>query len=118
MQNFPNGIASYNQPESDMTYVVNHVIIAQYGMKRGLELFRDAGVKAIEKEMKQLYDQNVISPVHVSVLTKQQKNWAPLYLMFLKQKRDGNNQRARMCRRKKTTTVARHHGNIITNRFD
>ena len=84
MHNYLNGIASYNRPESAMTYFVNHVILAQYGMKKGLELFGDAGVKAIEKEMKQFNDQNVISPVHVSELTKQQKNRALLYLIFLK----------------------------------
>ena len=90
MQNYFNGIASFNRPESAMTYFVNHVILAQYGMKKRLELFGDAGVKAIEKEMKQVNDQGVISPVHVSELTKQQKNRALLYLMFLKQKRDGS----------------------------
>ena len=56
MQNYLNSIASYSQPESAMTYFVNRVILAQYGMKKGLKLFGDAGVKAIEKKMKQFND--------------------------------------------------------------
>ena len=80
-------IATYNKLETAMSYLVNHMILAQYEIRK-IELFGQA-LKAIEKEMKHFNHQNVISPVHVSELTKQQNNRA-LILMFLKQKRDGS----------------------------
>ena len=37
MQNYLNGIATYYQPERAATYLVNHIILTQYGMQKGIE---------------------------------------------------------------------------------
>lgn len=62
-------------------------------MRKGLELFGQAGLKAMEKEMRQFNDWNIMSPVHILELTKQQKNRALSYLVNLKQEQDGSIKR-------------------------
>ena len=59
-------------------------------MRKGLQVFSDRGLAAIKKEMQQFHDLDVITPINVKTMTKQQKSQALLYLMFLKEKRDGN----------------------------
>ena len=46
-------------------------------------------MKAVEKEMKQLHDRDVMIPVQKNSLTHEQRKEALAYLMFLKQKRCG-----------------------------
>ena len=61
----------------------------QMSLKAGLHTFGSDGVKAVEKEMRQLYDQGVMTPVHKKCLTPDQWKEALAYLMFLKRKRCG-----------------------------
>jgi len=56
MQNYLNGIATYYQPERAATYLVNHIVLTQYGMQKGIKVFGQAGVNAIIKEMQQFED--------------------------------------------------------------
>lgn len=69
--------------------IVDEVVVTQYGVKKGLEMFGEDGANAIIKELRQLHDRNVISPVMTDSLTHLQKKQALAYLMFLKQKRTG-----------------------------
>ena len=59
-------------------------------MRKGLQVFGDRGLAAIKKKMQQFHDLNVITPINVKTMTKQQKSRAISYLMFLKEKRDDN----------------------------
>ena len=52
--------------------------------KAGLRTFGDNGMKAVEKEMRQLHDRDVMKPVHKDCLTPKQQKEALAYLMFLK----------------------------------
>ena len=61
----------------------------QMSLKAGLRTFGNDGVKAIEKEMRQLHDRGVMIPVQKESLTFEQRKEALAYLMFLKQKRCG-----------------------------
>ena len=61
----------------------------QMSLKAGLRTFGDDGLKAVEKEMRQLHDRDVMKPVHKSDLTAEQRREALAYLMFLKRKRCG-----------------------------
>ena len=56
----------------------------QMSLKAGLRQFVDDGVKAVEKEMCQLYDRGVMASVHKKCLTHEQRKEALAYLMFLK----------------------------------
>ena len=44
----------------------------QMSLKAGLQIFGDDGMKAVEKEMCQLHDRNVMMPVHKQCLTPEQ----------------------------------------------
>ena len=92
----------------------------QMSLKAGLLTFRSDSMRAVEKEMCQLYNQGVMMPVHKKCLMPEQWKEALAYLMFLK----WGNQGARMCRRSETEGVhcqgrinSTHgqHGNSVSN---
>ena len=58
-------------------------------LKAGLCTFGDDGMKAVEKEMHQLHDRNVMMAVHKRCLTPEQCKEALAYLMFLNRKHCG-----------------------------
>jgi hypothetical protein len=58
-------------------------------MKKGLKLFGDKGREAVEVELQQLHERQVMQPVAAESLTQEQRRRALAYLMFLKQKRCG-----------------------------
>ena len=84
----------------------------QMSLKAGLRTFWDNGIKAVEKEMRQLHDRDVMKPVHKCWLTPEQRKEALAYLMFLKRKRcgkikgrgceDGQKQRAYITKEEST----------------
>ena len=58
----------------------------QMPIRRGLKLFRSAGISAVKAELQQLHDLKVME---AKPLTTTQKREALGYLMFLKRKRNG-----------------------------
>ena len=56
----------------------------QMSLKAGLRTFGNDGVRAVEKEMRQLHDRGVMIPVQRESLTSEQRKEALAYLMFLK----------------------------------
>ena len=79
---FLDAIASFNKEVNEITYFINHVVLTQYGMRKGLQVFCDQGLAAIKKEMKQFHDLDVITAINVKTMMKQQKSQALLYLML------------------------------------
>ena len=75
--------------DSHLHATMDHICLTQYNLKRGLEMFGNEGLKAVQNELKQLHDRNVISPVDGKMLGNQQRLEALPYLMSLKQKRTG-----------------------------
>ena len=69
--------------------VLEHIMMTQHGLKKGLKEFGDAAVDAVLKELKQLHDRQVIEIHDPASMTRDQKNAALHYLMFLKKKRCG-----------------------------
>ena len=61
----------------------------QMSLKTGLRTFGDDGMKAVEKEMRQLHDRDVMKPVHKNYLIPEQRREALAYLMFLRRKHCG-----------------------------
>ena len=74
---------------SHLHNTLTHIALTQYGVKRGLKKFGESGIEAIKKEMLQLHDRNVLSPVNADELGIEGRRDALPYLMFLKQKRTG-----------------------------
>jgi hypothetical protein len=55
--------------ETGFTVVLEHATLAQFNLKRGLEMFGQAATDAVSKEMKQLHDRKTIRPRHSKDLT-------------------------------------------------
>ncbi len=68
---------------------LQHIALTQYSIKKGLQVFGEAGADAVVKEMEQLDERNVIEPKRAEMLMGQEKRDALEYLMFLKKKRCG-----------------------------
>jgi Reverse transcriptase (RNA-dependent DNA polymerase) len=71
------------------TAVLEHRVMTQHGLNKGLKEFGYAGIEVVLKELQQLHDQQVIEAVKPTALTREQKRAALHYLMLLKQKRCG-----------------------------
>ena len=97
-------------------------------LKAGLRTFGNDGLKAVEKEMRQLHDRGVMKPVHKSDLTAEQRREALSYLMFLKRKRcgkikgrgcaDGRKQRAYITKEDSTAPTVSTEAVFLTAVID
>ena len=100
----------------------------QMSLKAGLRTFGTDGMKAVEKEMKQLHDRDVMIPVHKKSLTPEQRREALAYLMFLKRKRcgkikgrrcaDGRKQRAYIAKEDSTAPTVSTEAVVLTAVID
>ena len=87
--------ATYNlRPRKPRDYghihaTLEHTVMTQMNMKKGIKEFGDAGVDAVLSELKQLHDRKVLEPRIANELTREEKRAALHYLMFLKKKRNG-----------------------------
>lgn len=68
---------------------LEHTVMTQMSMKKGIKEFGDAGVDAVLNELQQLHDRKVLEPKLANELTREEKRAALHYLMFLKKKRNG-----------------------------
>lgn len=110
-------IEQYNNIEASL-------VTPQYGVKRGLEIFGEKGAEAVLKELKQLHDLSVVSPVHPRDMTKEEIKRALPYLMFLKRKRcgkikgrgcaDGRSQRDFISREEASSPTASIYAIMLT----
>ena len=64
-------------------------VTAQISAKKGLQVFRNDGASALMKELHQIVTMKVMSGCNAHELSKEQKQRALQYLMFLKEKRCG-----------------------------
>jgi hypothetical protein len=64
--------------------------LTQYGANKGLKLWGNRAVQAIQKEMEQVHAMDVIEPIKPSDLSPTERERVLEYLMFLKEKRDGS----------------------------
>jgi hypothetical protein len=88
---------SQGMSAKDITLHILGVIMAeQYSIKRGLKVFGKEGEKAVTKELSQMHDMVVYTPVHAHELTREQKVQALESLIFLTKKRCGR-IKARAC---------------------
>ena len=100
----------------------------QMFLKAGLQTFGDDGLKAVEKEMRQLHDRDVMKPVHKNCLSAEQRREALAYLMFLKRKHcgrikgrgcaDGCKQRAYITKEDSTAPTVRTEAVFLTAVID
>ena len=80
-----NYLNCYNEVNKKIIqYAIEHLILTQVGMNRGVKMFGKNGVNAIFKEMKQFNDREVVKPLKKYQITKEVRDKAIGYLMFLK----------------------------------
>lgn len=65
------------------------LVMTQYNVEKGLELWGDRSVEAIDIELRQLHDRKVREPQFKHNLPPEVRRLALCYLMFLKEKRTG-----------------------------
>ena len=68
---------------------LEHTVLTQYSVNKGLKVFKEEGAEAVVTELKQLHDRKVMTPKKALMLTRAEKKAALEYLMFLKKKRCG-----------------------------
>ena len=83
---YPTSQYKRNSWKKRWTRMVDRIAMTQYGVNKGLKVFGKRGQNAVHKEVKQLHNMEVITPIH---LTPKQRRAALQYLMFLKEKRSG-----------------------------
>ena len=66
---------------------VEHLILTQVGMKKGVKMWGESSVEAILREMKQFHDRKVVRPLKPSEIIDNIRERALRYLMSLKKKR-------------------------------
>ena len=49
---------------------INHMLLTQYGITKGLRLFKSEGIDAVLKELKQMHTLKCVEPLHLSQVTK------------------------------------------------
>ena len=84
-----NSLNCYTEVNSTIQYAIEHLILTQVGMNKGVKMFGRNGIDAIFREMKQFNDRKVVKPLKRHQITQEVRAKALGYLMFLKEKRTG-----------------------------
>ena len=77
-----------NKPVDGYTYFVQHLLLSQTGVNKGIKVFGQRGIDVVSKEMQQFHDREFRIPKSPRHLTKEERHRALPYLMFLREKRD------------------------------
>ena len=85
-----NSLKTYSEVSRAPTHAIEHLVLTQVGMQQGIKLWGERGVKAILKEMKQFHERNVVRPLRKEEISDEVRKRALGYLMFLKEKRNGD----------------------------
>jgi hypothetical protein len=88
---------SQGMSAKDVTLHIIGVIMAkQYSIKKGLKVFGKEGEKAVTKELSQMHDMVVYTPVHAHELTREQKPSAGItHLSYKKEMRANQSESVR-----------------------
>ena len=107
---------------------LNHTIMTQYTLAKGLQVFGPPGKEAVFREMQQLHQRKVCEPRKAADLTADQRKASLGYLMFLKQKRsgqikgrgcaDGRKQRLYTGKEEKTSPTVATESVMLTSTID
>ena len=73
---YVNSVNTYNEINTSITSAIHHLVLTQLGMKAGIKLWGEDGVRAIVKEMKQFNDRKVVKPMlGVPYVFKNEMEW-------------------------------------------
>ena len=85
------------QDDDSLTeHLLGVILVQQYNLKKGLELFGDRAEEATTKELQQIHDFGTYIPQEAKLLSRAERMKALSALMFIVEKRNGN-IKARKC---------------------
>ena len=53
-------------------HVLGMILVQQYSIQKGIKLFGDKGKASVSKELQQIHDMNVYTPVHAHMLRQEE----------------------------------------------
>ena len=84
------GLIQYIRKNADgFRQYINHMLLTQYRITKWLWLFKSEGIDAVLKELKQMHTLKCVDLLHPSQVTKDMRQEALNYLIFLTQKKTG-----------------------------
>ena len=86
----------WEDDDSLMEHLLGVILVQQYNLKKGLELFGDRAEVATTKELQQIHDFGTYIPQDAKELIRAERVKALLALMFIVEKRNGD-IKARKC---------------------
>ena len=81
---------AFTNPEDTMSHSIKHIILTQYGMKNGIELWGECGIEAVKRDIEQFHNCRVISLIDPKMMITADKKKTLAYLIFIKEKQSGN----------------------------
>ena len=112
-------VAGIQLPPGNEDQLANlkHTVLTQYTLKKGLQVFGPKGTEAVFAEMKQLHDCNVCEPIKEKESVKRTKEQGVRIPDVPKAKEMWADQRKRLCRWTKTTSLDHQRRGDITYRL-
>ena len=71
----------------EQLWQMHHTLLAQYWVNKGLRLYKEECAESVLKGLRQLHQKLAIYPNEPTKMMREEKQYAPRYLMFLKKKR-------------------------------
>ena len=81
-----NYIANFVKPIPPTNIITNDIILIQYSIKQGIEVFGKKGEDEVRKELQQFHDCRVVEPKNPQYLCYEQQKRSLAYIIFLKLK--------------------------------
>ena len=75
--------------EDIMRHPLRATLFKQYSVRKGINVFGESGITAVDEELQQLETRNVMEPIDRNEMTREEKRVCLQYLMFLNRKRSG-----------------------------
>ena len=75
--------------EDIMRHPLTATLFTQYSVRKGIKVFKEAGITAVEEKLQQFETRKVMEPIDGNEMTREEKRVCLQYRMFLKQKRSG-----------------------------
>ena len=72
------------------THILEVILVQQYGIKKGIQLFRKKSYSAVVKELTQIHKLETYEPIMGSYLSWEEKKKALESLLFITEKRNGD----------------------------
>ena len=82
VKSYVNSLKYYDKVNITICSAIEHLILTQVGMNKGVQKYGDKDIGAIFKEMKQFNDREVVRPLKRHQITKEIRDKALRYLMF------------------------------------